>query len=636
MEHQRKPTHDNEPTHKTPSHTSDGPTSSTHNRQPPSRDVRTPTKDVDIDHAESNQPESEPESPEPSLRFPRPVGNTHLANWISTSDPDIMRITSESVSEEGGLADSTYELLTHADDTASENESQYENNDESFSESVSSLDQRRPDDVHSVSEDDEDDIPMLVQAPLPVTERYERPVTPIQPATVEEYESEEESDTNSRSSLEYTHEKLGTPSMGLDETPKASAFFNRTKDQYQQERTRDQFLLTAIVHAWEITRDGFKEWYAQTKNDWRAFEAAYQRRPPGSVAWGFYQCFIVFFASFMFAAVLPLLSERLSPYLRASAATTSLATPAPQSLATTTTSSTPRASTTGTRTDLNVREEPSALDWIFYRDLGLSYSTVDNTFVVDIPPHIKQEWLSKDCVNVTATREGKEIDTPVQVKEVKKGIAATLPRRERYGDIDFFVKTTCAPHIKQHVTVNFGPYENEFAALARQTKDLARWYAEDKRDQWATIYDFIIVSGRRDIVPACEKAVNVVSARLTSARQVVRQTIPKVLDWSKLKRDVADSVDLVQRRTEVMIRDVQTGLKLGLLNNQINAKLWWLKITRQDAEREIYSKKASVFMAEKVEKASNSRRNVKQYPDRLWNIFFDDKPECPRAGECKN
>ncbi|PHH87462.1 hypothetical protein CDD83_8854 [Cordyceps sp. RAO-2017] len=83
-------------------------------------------------------------SSEPSLRFPRPQGNRRLASWISASDPDIMRSTVPAV-EETALAESTFELITGTD-----SESQDGNYTESMGDSVGSLDNHRPDDIHSL------------------------------------------------------------------------------------------------------------------------------------------------------------------------------------------------------------------------------------------------------------------------------------------------------------------------------------------------------------------------------------------------------------------------------------------------------------------------------------------------------
>ncbi|KAK3938351.1 hypothetical protein QBC46DRAFT_167295 [Diplogelasinospora grovesii] len=88
----------------------------------------------------------------PSLRFPKPLGNQDLANWVSRSSPDIMQHNSSL--DPGGLSDSAYELINNTDT---------ESQDGRLSESTGSLENlSRPDDVHSLGEseshyDTEDD-----------------------------------------------------------------------------------------------------------------------------------------------------------------------------------------------------------------------------------------------------------------------------------------------------------------------------------------------------------------------------------------------------------------------------------------------------------------------------------------------
>ncbi|KAK0646641.1 hypothetical protein B0T16DRAFT_413932 [Cercophora newfieldiana] len=75
----------------------------------------------------------------PSLRFPRPQGNRHLANWISNSSPDILQ--PPSMSESTSLADSAFEIINGTDT---------ESQDGHMSESTGSLEVSRPDDIHSL------------------------------------------------------------------------------------------------------------------------------------------------------------------------------------------------------------------------------------------------------------------------------------------------------------------------------------------------------------------------------------------------------------------------------------------------------------------------------------------------------
>ncbi|GAB1320320.1 hypothetical protein MFIFM68171_10530 [Madurella fahalii] len=76
----------------------------------------------------------------PILRFPKPQGSQHLANWVSNSFPGIME-PSPIMSDSSSLADSAYEIINGTDS---------ESQDGRLTESTGSLSAPRPDDVHSL------------------------------------------------------------------------------------------------------------------------------------------------------------------------------------------------------------------------------------------------------------------------------------------------------------------------------------------------------------------------------------------------------------------------------------------------------------------------------------------------------
>jgi hypothetical protein len=70
----------------------------------------------------------------PTLRFPRPQGNQRLANWVSSSSPDIM--ASHSGDDDGTLSDSAFEIIPRD----STDEGSVDSRADSMSESFSELD----------------------------------------------------------------------------------------------------------------------------------------------------------------------------------------------------------------------------------------------------------------------------------------------------------------------------------------------------------------------------------------------------------------------------------------------------------------------------------------------------------------
>ncbi|KXX75986.1 hypothetical protein MMYC01_207486 [Madurella mycetomatis] len=114
----------------------------------------------------------------PILRFPKPQGSQHLANWVSNSFPGIME-PSPVTSDSGSLADSAYEIINGTDS---------ESQDGRLTESTGSLSVPQPDDVHSLDGSET---------------RYDS-------------DSDEESDHSSHaSSIRYADQALRNPSTQL-------------------------------------------------------------------------------------------------------------------------------------------------------------------------------------------------------------------------------------------------------------------------------------------------------------------------------------------------------------------------------------------------------------------------------------
>lgn len=153
-----------------------------------------------------------------SLRFPKPEGNQQLARWVSNSLPDIRHNPTMS---EDGLGESGYEIVSNAD--AQEDQvatsqpvrssrvshtdaanTLYNEGQDAISESVSSLECSRPEDVHSVNAS---------------SDEYN---------TDSENEGEQEDNhQSSPSSTQYANRALGNPSIRPNS---ASLEYTRTPD----------------------------------------------------------------------------------------------------------------------------------------------------------------------------------------------------------------------------------------------------------------------------------------------------------------------------------------------------------------------------------------------------------------------
>ncbi|PTB49164.1 hypothetical protein M431DRAFT_98229 [Trichoderma harzianum CBS 226.95] len=178
---------------------------------------------------------------EPTLRFPRPQGNTQLANWISSSNPNMMDMPPPA--DDNGMAESTYELVSSP--STDNEESQDDHYPASMSESVGSLDIHRPDDVRSLAgtddsfgTDNDDADTHGASSDRDETEDEEDDEDSVHEDTVmtESQIAHDESNKTepfppfkndaSQELLEYTDQSLGTPSY----TPEASRVIERPAD----------------------------------------------------------------------------------------------------------------------------------------------------------------------------------------------------------------------------------------------------------------------------------------------------------------------------------------------------------------------------------------------------------------------
>ncbi|KAH6849920.1 hypothetical protein B0I37DRAFT_370234 [Chaetomium sp. MPI-CAGE-AT-0009] len=126
----------------------------------------------------------------PALRFPRPQGSQLLANWVSSSAPDIRQPLT--MSDTGSLAESAYEIINGTD-----NESQ----DDHLTESTCSLSASRPDDVHSLDgssvdpyntdSDDESDHPSRASSIRYADQALQNPSTQFPTSSLEHGSSTE-------------------------------------------------------------------------------------------------------------------------------------------------------------------------------------------------------------------------------------------------------------------------------------------------------------------------------------------------------------------------------------------------------------------------------------------------------------
>jgi hypothetical protein len=156
-----------------------------------------------------------------------------------------------------------------------------------------------------------------------------------------------------------------------------------------------------------------------------------------------------------------------------------------------------------------------------------------------------------------------------------------------------------------------------------------------------------IEDAKRSLVSASDTLGNNVLPALDAALKSARHTCDDAYSsWKDSKLEMSNAIKValfeaafvskhaIQDATKKVkehlphVQDVQNDLQLGLLDAQISAKIWWLKVTGGEKHSEEYRTKAKVFMAEKQQAAGRMKAARKRQEgevkvtDRLWSYLF--------------
>ncbi|KAL7905519.1 hypothetical protein GGI35DRAFT_140886 [Trichoderma velutinum] len=567
---------------------------------------------------------------EPTLRFPRPQGNTQLANWISSSNPNMMDMATQP--DDNGMAESTYELVSSP--STDTEESQDDHYPTSMSESVGSLDIHRPDDVRSLAgtddsfgtdvddadtngassdrdetEDEEDDEESVhedtVMTESQITHDESNKTEPFPVFKNDAYSQE-----SLEESLEYTDQSLGTPSF----TPEASRVIERPAD-------HDKKSFKKMPELWQLKSQA-KEFLVE--NTWGAF--------PGFV-------FVV-----VILAVLPIFygpasksalpNVQMPPSVTATVTTTSYLTSSTALSSTSSSSSLIPSATNGLA--LMPIGEAQSDDWIFGAKKPVVSFTAEapNDILIQIPNTIKKTWLAKECLTVTAKRGDVTVDTTMSL--VEEGLHLKFAKKETHGVVSVILEAKCRPKIHKVVKVHFGKGLME-GALER-TKHLAH-LAQDLSGlvpAAAQEAERRIENAKQSLGSACQNVCQTVTETVSKTFGAsfanfadVRQQLDDFVSTAKTQfdeatQDITSKIDkITQQATENLpsMEDVQNQLQLQLLDAQLSAKLLWLQTFGSAEEHEEYLRKAKSYSADKHAAAAQSKLKhaKKEVQEKLTN-----------------
>ncbi|KAJ4260555.1 hypothetical protein NW762_007298 [Fusarium torreyae] len=575
---------------------------------------------------------------EPTLRFPLPQGNRHLANWISSSNPDIMRITT--TTEDTGLSESTYELISGTD-----TESQDGNYTESISESVGSLDFHRPDDIHSLagteqtyddeSLADEHEPPLqqldqesesvydgvdvnqtpraqqswasvVKNGPLPEIEPEAEPE--LEPDSKGEPESESEDEARSRSSLEYTQQSLKTPSIP---SPDASNTENKSSPRPSPDDIEeDAESQRARFHKWlkEVQTSDIRPWQAVMNSATLVF--------PLILALVVASLISVFYSTHS--------NDAAAPHNPAATSAVTIH-PTPLSYTSSQTSlSTSQALSTSTGTAALVPLENALPDeWLWGgKQPEVTVTRHRGDFLVHMPRDVKKSWLDRDCLSFSAKR-GDEL-VRFGTSPVNEGMLIKFPKEEAHGTVKVDIYTTCRPKIRKVLRITFekGIISEAFEltrAFAHNLPDLVPAAAQEAERR---------LEGAKRSLEAASDNFMTTSDSLLKDLGVRLYNAHRSLSW--IKTDIRDRVQTakydISEKLKAMTSDVKQHLpnaeavqqraQLELLSAQIRAKLWWLKMTAGEQEHDRYQHAAKQFMATKKLLKNRNFRHPTSKPDK--------------------
>ncbi|KAM3557655.1 hypothetical protein MY1884_004404 [Beauveria asiatica] len=517
---------------------------------------------------------------EPTLRFPRPQGNQSLAHWISSSDPDIMHLTSAPV-EDAGLSESTYELIGCTD-----TESQDGNYTDNISESVGSLEFHRPDDVvslagteHTCDEEsvaDAHEENFLSRSPELEYLQMQHPITA---------DDTYDDDNSSRASLEYADNSLRTPSIL---TPEASRYFGP-----QDESSKASFLTR-----WLLWTYGVSDSIAQL-----VFAAL-----PGLLT--------LIAVALVFHTFAPG-TENVSQPNVSSITSTIAKTPFFPSFTQSQQPKIPAPSSSTSGVAL-IPLQGSPDEGLFRsRKPTVSFTPHGkNDVLIHVARDIRDTWMSNKCLNVTVLRSTQKLE--FSLFPVEDGILISFPRREAYGVVNLSVKSKCRPKIDKAIKVHFGKgiivdaFERT-KSLAQDLSELVPVAAHEAGRCLAgagRVLELASESFAHAWLAGTERAQDLlINANIgtggplvNSVSQIWRET----LEFFHKNTDIPEKY----RKSIYSVRNVQTQLRLGLLDAQVSARMWWLKIQGKDDEYRTYASKAQVYL-------QNKRKSAKELLQKL-------------------
>ncbi|KAK9421224.1 hypothetical protein SUNI508_06072 [Seiridium unicorne] len=574
----------------------------------------------------------------PTLRFPRPVGNRRLTNWVSSSQPDIMRPSNfpDDAPLDASITDDYEVIGTDGETQPGAADSIYERPASELGDDVHSLadtdtgTDAYTNDVDTDSSDDDDDEEEDEELDADHTA-----AAPDDSAVLTDEEDHEVDMTMAERSLEHPTELFTPDSIHVSRQASTSG------EDYADsmlERALSAAGLTkgrASANSTGTAKDNAKETHPKLLRA-EVLGARHSIR-------NLYEEAVEFFrydtsvrqicARCLFLTALIFTSRYISQYMTSDSTTatevlttvpvasvSSIATPSTaeiliststvtsivtstkiQSHALQTTTSSKSVASIAPDSSLHVRQNLCSAD-VHGR----------NEILLRVPQQFKTSWLAKHAVMISVSRGSGDVSSEfITIADTDEGFIIEVPHEEAYGILDVSIATTRKPKIKETFQVNFGSFIIVDALDAG--KQLMKGFAQ-------TVVDTL--NGTTTWVEeTCSPAFDLMSKPASVTDSIMQGFQDATSAAFSLPGQLADLVKqpfpegrVEQARKELArtAQDLQDEATLLVLHAQLNSKLQWLWWSGQTAEYEQYLAAAGPYYQKKQQEAaiaSHARAN---------------------------
>ncbi|KAI1862547.1 hypothetical protein JX265_009261 [Neoarthrinium moseri] len=565
----------------------------------------------------------------PSLRFPRPAGNRQLTNWVSSSQPDIMRAMNfpDDAPLDASITDG-YEVIGTDGESQSESAEAYDTQASEPGDDVQSLadtdtgTDAYTNDVDSDSSDEEEDDNHEEFAMEHTAEFTEHN------AAQSDGEDHEIDMTYSERSLEHPTELFTSGSPHLSRQASLSGQDDHTGHTLQQARSSYEHLVNpnseTIKRPRKVTETTHEHSKADTSAEGKSFwrickemstRCRHDRTLQMRALW---VATLVISYSLVHSILLSdgttSQSKMLSTVPVASVSSVSTSSTVDFVVSTSTVTSTVTATriqshalqtTSSSRGLANI---PSHADLVMKKKLCSADTVGRNEILLRVPEQFKASWLAKQAVMISVSRGLADIPSEsTKITSVEEGFVIEVPLAEAHGILDVSLATTRKPKINETFQVNFGRFMigDAFDAGKQLMKGFAQTVVDTVNGTTAWVEEtcipaFDMMAKQASVPDSIMHGLREASSNALSLSSQISDQFKKAFTEERMR----------QAETELLrtAQDVRDDVALGLLRGQLSSKLWWLKVRGRTAEYEQYLAAAGPYYEQKQAEAAQASR----------------------------